>query len=329
MHNRRDFIRGASLALMASFAIGSAGTAVAADYPDRPVTLVVGYSAGGPTDLTARFVAQRLSEKWGQPVVVENRPGASGTLAGDFVAKSDPDGYTLLMGNNAAQGTYELLNPSKSPYKTLEAFKTVALVGLSPLVMIVANDVPVNSLSEFVTWAKERPGEVNYASAAVGSATQLATEFLSSVTGLDMEMIVYPGAAPALQSIVAGETQMYMGGYSTVSGQAEAGNVKMLAVAADDRIGVAPQLPTFKEEGVDISYGSWFGLVAPAGVPDEILDKINADANEVLSTDDATSTLQGYGFVKALSDRAGFQNMLQNRIANDAKLIETSGIPTN
>lgn len=327
MTTRRDIICAMSAAAILA-ATGTTG-ALAQSYPTKPVTMVVGYSAGGPTDLTARFVAQRLSEKWGQPVVVENRPGASGTLAGDYTARSDPDGYTILMGNNAAQGTYELLNPSKTPYKTLEAFEPVALVGLSPLVMVVGNDVPAASLSEFVAWAKDRPGEVNYASAAVGSATQLAAEFLSAEAGLDMEMIVYQGAAPSLQSIVAGETQMYMGGFSTVSGQAEAGNLKMLAVAADERIGVAPDLPTFKEEGVNISYGSWFGIVAPSGVPTEILDQLNADVNEVLSSDEATVALQGYGFVKALNDRAGFRTMLENRIASDAKLIETAGIPTN
>lgn len=327
MTTRRDILRGASAAAL--LATASAGGAVAQSYPTEPVTIIVGYSAGGPTDLMARFVGEQLSELWGQPVVVENRPGASGTLAGDYVARSEPDGMTLLMGNNAAQGTYELLNPSNAPYKTLEAFEPIALIGLSPLVMITSNNVPADSVESFIDWAKERPGEINYASAAVGSATQMATEFLSDVAGLDMEMIVYQGAAPALQSIVAGETDMYMGGFSTVSGQAEAGNVKMIAVAADERIGPAPDLPTFKEAGIDFAYGSWFGLLAPAGVPQDILDQINADVTKVLDNEESAKTLQDYGFVARLMDREGFRTMLEERIANDAKLIEKAGIPTN
>jgi tripartite-type tricarboxylate transporter receptor subunit TctC len=306
-----------------------AGTAVAQDYPTGPVKIIVGYSAGGPTDLMARFVAEKLSARWDQPVVVENRPGASGTLAGDFVARSDPDGYTLQMGNNAAQGTYELLNPSKAPYKTLEVFEPVALIGLSPLVMVVSNNVPAKTVPEFVKWAKERPGEVNYASAAVGSATQLATALLSNKEGLKLEMIVYKGAAPALKSLVAGETDMYMGGFSTVSGQVTSGNIRALAVAADERIGPAPDLPTFKEQGVDIEYGSWFGLIAPAGVPAALLDRINADVLSVLDNEESTTALQNYGFVRKLGDRASFRKMLETRISSDAMLIREAGIPTD
>lgn len=327
MSTRRDFIRTASVAAL--IATAGAGGAFAQDYPSAPVTIVVGYSAGGPTDLMARFVAKELSELWGQPVVVENRPGASGTLAGDYVARAEPDGLTLLMGNNAAQGTYELLNPNNTPYITLEAFSPVAMVGLAPLVMVTSNNVPADSVESFVAWAKERPGEVNFASAAVGSATQMATEFLSGVAGLDMEMIVYQGAAPALQSIVAGETDMYMGGYSTVAEQGKAGNLKLIAVAADERIPPAPDLPTFKEAGIDFSYGSWFGLMAPSAVPAEIIEKINADVNAVLSTDESATTLEGYGFVPKLMDTAGFRTMLETRISSDAELIKKAGIPTN
>lgn len=327
MIDKRTFLRTASAAAL--LAVSMAGGAMAQAYPSGPVTIIVGYSAGGPTDLMARFVAKELSDLWGQPVVVENRPGASGTLAGDYVARAEPDGLTLLMGNNAAAGTYELLNPSNAPYKTLEAFEPLALIGLAPLVLVTSNNVPADDVQGFIDWAKARPGEVNYASAAVGSATQMASEFLSDVAGLDMEMIVYPGAAPSLQSIVAGETDMYMGGYSSVSAQGEAGNLKLIAVAADERISVAPDLPTFREAGIDFSYGSWFGLLAPAGVPADVLDKINADVTQVLDTEDSASTLEGYGFVPALMSRDDFRTMLENRISSDAALIENAGIPTN
>ena len=205
MQTRRMMVKSIwAAALTAVLASGAA----AQSFPDGPVTMIVPYAPGGPTDLMARFVAQRLSENWGHPVLVENRPGASGTLGSDHVARSDPDGYTLVVANNAAQGAYELLNPSTTPYQTLEAFAPVAMVSLAPLVMIVPSSASATTLAEFVEWAAARPGEVNYASAAVGSATHLASIMLSEMAGLDMEMIVFQGAAPALQAVVAGETDM-------------------------------------------------------------------------------------------------------------------------
>ncbi|MCC5986185.1 MAG: tripartite tricarboxylate transporter substrate binding protein [Pararhodobacter sp.] len=314
----------------AALAVAMAGTAaVAQEFPDRPVTMIVPYAAGGPTDLMARFVAQRLSDHWGHPVLVENRPGASGTLGSDHVARSDPDGYTMVVANNAAQGAYELLNPNTTPYRTLEVFAPVAMISLAPLVMIVPESVPAEDVAEFVSWAQERAGEVNYASAAMGSATHLATLMLSGMADLDMEMIVFQGAAPALQSVVAGETDMYAGGYSTVSGQVDAGTVRAIGVMAPQRLGAAPDIPTFAEQGYDIEYGSWFGLLAPVDTPEAILEQINADVNAVMDNDEAREALGNFGMELMLMDRDNFGAAIEARIDLDRNLIAEAGLETN
>lgn len=327
MQTRREFVQVLGATALAAVVAGSA--AMAQTFPTGPVTMIVPYAPGGPTDLMARLVAQRLSERWGHPVLVENRPGASGTLGSDHVARSEPDGYTLIVSNNAAQGAYELLNPSTTPYITLEAFAPVAMISLAPLVMIVPNTVPAENLEEFVAWAAARPGEVNYASAAMGSATHLASLMLSGMAGLEMEMIVFQGAAPALQSVVAGETDMYAGGYSTVSGQVDAGAVRAIGVMAPQRLGAAPDLPTFAEQGYDIDYGSWFGLMAPAATPEAILDQINADVSTVLGDASAAEALGNYGMELQLMSRANFGAAIEARIELDRRLIADAGIETN
>lgn len=327
MHTRRTLVQSIAGVALAAAITGTA--AMAQSFPAGPVTMIVPYAPGGPTDLMARLVAQRLSERWGHPVLVENRPGASGTLGSDHVARSAPDGYTLVVANNAAQGAYELLNPTSTPYLTLEAFAPVAMIALAPLVMIVSSEVPATTVPEFVSWARERPGEVNYASAAMGSATHLARLLLSGMADLEMEMIVFQGAAPALQSIVAGETDMYAGGYSTVSGQVDAGAVRALGVMAPARLGAAPDLPTFAKQGYDIDYGSWFGLMAPAATPEAILEQINADVAAVLGDDSAATALGNYGMERQLMDRATFGAAIQARIDLDRRLIAEAGIETN
>jgi len=195
--------------------------------------------------------------------------------------------------------------------------------------MILSNDVPATDLDAFIAWVRERPGEVNYASAAIGSATHMAAKLLSGMAGLEMEMIVFQGAAPALLSVVSASTDMYMGGYSTVAAQVDAGNVRAVAVAAPARIGAAPDILTFAEHGLDIQDGSWFGLMAPAAVPADILDQINADVAQVLGDDAAREALGNFGLERMLMDREGFRQALQSRIDMDAMLIEAAGIEVN
>ncbi|MBN9038871.1 MAG: tripartite tricarboxylate transporter substrate binding protein [Rhizobiales bacterium] len=324
MLNRRTLLTAAAAAMM----IGgvSATAAFAADYPSKPVKLVVPYPPGGPTDLVGRLVAQRLSDLWKQPVVVENKAGASGTIGSDYVARAEADGYTLILGNNASHGAYELLNPSSAPYHTLVDFAPVSLVGIAPLVMIVNTQVPAANINEFVAWVKANPGKVNYASAAIGSAPHLASELLNVTAGLDMTHIPFNGTAPAMQALLSNSVQVYMGGVSSVMPQVDAGKAKLIGAASSERVSALPDLPTLKEQGVDVAYDSWYGLLAPAKVPADILDKINADVNKVLDGDDVKADMAKLGFERRLGTRDAFKTMLENEVARTKKLIEDAKI---
>lgn len=303
-----------------------AGHAAAQDYPTKPVKLVVPYPPGGPTDLVGRLVADRLSQLWGQPVVVENMAGASGTIGSDFVARAEADGYTLVLGNNASHGAFELLNPSVAPYRTLEDFAPVAMVGIAPLVMIVGAHVPANNLSEFIDYVKANPGKVNYASAAIGSSPHLASEMLNIAAGLDMTHVPFNGTAPAIQALLAESVDVYMGGVSSVMGQVSAGKAKAMAAVASDRLSAVPDLPTAREQGVDIAYDSWYGLLAPAAVPADILDKLNADVATVLDGEETRAEMAKLGFERRLGSRADFVATLEAEVAKTKKLIEDANI---
>lgn len=327
MLNRRTVLHGLAAA---AAALGmSSALALAQDFPSKPVTLVIPYPPGGPTDLVGRLIAERLSQKWGQPVVVENKPGASGSIGSDFVARAAPDGYTLVLGNNASHGAYELLNASTVPYKTLENFEPVSLVGLAPVIMIVGADVPANDIQEFIAYAKANPGKVNFGSAAIGSSPHFVGEMLNIAAGIDMMHIPFNGAAPALQALLSGSIQTYSGGVSSVMPHVLAGKAKALGAVASSRLSGAPDVPTMREQGVDIAYDSWYGLLAPAGVPADVLDRINADTNAVLDGDETKEALTKLGFDRKLGTRAEFRSMLEAEIAATAELIEEAGIEVN
>ena len=300
--------------------------AAAQDIPRKSITMVVGFAPGGGADTAARLIARKLSENLGRPVVVENKAGASGTIGSDYVARAEADGYTLILGNNASHGAYELLNPSSAPYHTLVDFAPVSLVGIAPLVMIVNTQVPAANINEFVAWVKANPGKVNYASAAIGSAPHLASELLNVTAGLDMTHIPFNGTAPAMQALLSNSVQVYMGGVSSVMPQVDAGKAKLIGAASSERVSALPDLPTLKEQGVDVAYDSWYGLLAPAKVPADILDKINADVNKVLDGDDVKADMAKLGFERRLGTRDAFKTMLENEVARTKKLIEDAKI---
>lgn len=324
MLNRRTLMQGA--AAVAGALMMSSAVAMAQDFPTKPVTLVIPYPPGGPTDLVGRLIADRLTQKWGQPVVVENKPGASGSIGSDFVARATPDGYTLVLGNNASHGAYELLNPSSVPYKTLESFEPVSLVGVAPVIMIVGSQVPANNIKEFIEYAKANPGKVNFGSAAIGSSPHFAGEMLNLAAGIDMTHIPFNGTAPAIQALLSGSIDTYSGGVSSVMPHVLAGKAKAMGAIASERLSGAPDVPTMREQGVDIAYDSWYGLLAPAGVPASILDKINADTNAALDGDATKEQLTKLGFDRRLGSRADFRKMLEEEIAGTTQLIKEAGI---
>lgn len=322
MFSRRKVMVGAAMAVL----MGAMPAAAAPDFPTKPVKLVIPYPPGGPTDLVGRLVAQKLSDLWKQPVVVENKAGASGTIGSDAVARSTPDGYTLILGNNASHGAYELLNPGSTPYHTLTDFAPVSLIGVAPLAMIINKQVPAKNIKEFVAYVKANPNKVNFASAAIGSAPHFASEMLNVAAGLDMKHIPFNGAAPAIQALLADSVQVYMGGASTVMPHVDAGKATLIGAVSAERISALPNVPTLKEEGVDVAYDSWYGLLAPAKVPADVLDKINADITKVMAGDQIKNDMVKLGFERKLGTRAEFKALLEDEVTRTEKLIKTAKI---
>lgn len=320
------------LALVAAVAIAfAAGTSPSGSfaqdaYPARMVKIVVPYPAGGPTDLVGRLIAQRLAELWKQPVIVENKAGASGVIGSETVARAPADGYTLLLGNNASQGTVELLNPSTTPYRTMKDFAPIALVGVAPLVMVSGPQLKVNDIKEYIAHAKANPGKLNYGSAALGSAPHLASELLNIVAGIKVEHIPYNGAAPALQALVSGTVDSYMGGVSSVKPHVDSGKAKIMGAVSERRLSALPDVPTLKEQGIDVAYDSWYGLMAPANVPKPILEKINADVRKAFDGDETRAALEKLGFERQLGTRAEFTAMLKKEIERTSKIISEAKI---
>lgn len=267
-------------AAIAVFALLS--PAGAQDYPDRAITLVVPYPAGAITDLVARDIADRLAKKYGRPVVVDNKGGASGNIGSEFVARSKPDGYTLLLTTNAPL----VLNKyfSKMPFDPYKDLQPIVAVSEGPNALVVAAQVPAANVAEFLAYAKANPGKLSYASSGVGSPHHFDGEYLKDVAGIDMTHVPYRGAAPAVNDIVAGQIPAGIISYGNIVQFARAGKVKVLGLVGDTRSSLAPDLPLIGESvpGFVSAPNGWNAVLAPAGTPSHIVAKLNADINDAL-----------------------------------------------
>ena len=261
------------------------------NYPTRPVTIVVPFPPGGGTDVGARLVAQKLSLKWGQPVIVENRGGAAGRLGADVVAKAKPDGYTLLVGNVGTQS----VNPAlykKMPYDADKAFAPIGMIAELPLVMLVTPALPWQNIKDVVEAAKKEPGKITFASSGAGGAPHLAGEIFQQASGTKMLHIAYKGGGPAALDLMAGHVNIYFGTVLESVGHVKAGKLKGLGVTSANRSPALPELPTIAESGyAGFDTGSWIGLLAPAGTSVAIINKVSADLREVLALPDTKNTL--------------------------------------
>ncbi|MFM7009562.1 MAG: Bug family tripartite tricarboxylate transporter substrate binding protein [Betaproteobacteria bacterium] len=280
--------------LFASLSINAATSACAQalyNYPTRPVTIVVPFPPGGGTDVGARLVAQKLSLKWGQPVIVENRGGAAGRLGADLVAKAKPDGYTLLVGNVGTQS----VNPAlykKMPYDSDKAFAPIGMIAELPLVMLVTPTLPWQNVKDVVDAAKKEPGKVTVASSGAGGAPHLAGEIFQQASGTKMLHIAYKGGGPAALDLMAGHVNIYFGTVLESVGHVKSGKLKGLGVTSASRSPALPELPTIAESGyAGFDTGSWIGLLAPAGTPAAIVNKVSVDLREVLALPDTKNTL--------------------------------------
>ena len=299
--------------------------AFAQTYPSKPIKLVVPFPPGGPLDLAGRAIGQHLSEAWGQPVVVENKPGAGGNIGADLVAKSAPDGYTIVMG---ALSTHAV-NPhlfAKMPYDALKDFAPVTLVAVTPNVLVVNPGVNANSVKDLIALAKASPGKLSFASGSNGSAGHLSGELFKTLAGIDIVHVPYKGGAPAMQDLLGGQVQFMFDNLANSMAQLKAGKLKAFAVTTSKRSSLAPDLPTMAEAGVpgfDIS--TWYGIMAPAGTPPEVVKKLNSEIVRFLASDDMKEKLKAQGAEPAPTSPEQFDGFIRAEHAKYAKIVKDSG----
>ena len=294
------------------------------DYPNRPVRFLVGFAPGGFTDVMARAIAGKLTETWGQQVVVDNRPGASTTIATDLAAKAAPDGYTLLMMTDNF-----VTNPSlfkKLPYDSRKDFAPVTLAALAPFLLVVHPSLPANSVKELVAVAKSRPGKLNYGSGGVGAPGHLSGELFNTLAGVNMTHVPYKGAAPALVDLVAGQIQVYFGNLPVTIPHARAGRARALAVTSGKRSAIAPELPTVAEAGVPgFELSPWYGVLTRTGTPESALVKLNRDITAILRERGMHEHISKLGGEPAPMTREQFSAFLASETVKWGKLVRDSG----
>jgi len=302
------------------------GTVASAQgYPNRTIRLVVPFPAGGTTDILAREVAQKLTEVFGQAVVVDNRPGAAGNIGSDLVAKSAPDGYTLLMGT---VGTHAI-NPSlysKMPYDHVKDFAPVVLVAGVPNVLVVNPALPVNSVSDLIKLAKDKPGQINFASSGSGTSIHLSGELFKTMASVDMTHVPYKGSSPALTDLIGGQVQIMFDNLPSALPQIKGGRLRAIAVTSLKRAPVLPDIPTINESGLPgFEASSWFGVLAPAGTPAPIVARINTEVNKWLQSADAREKLLGQGAEAAGGSPEQFASHIRAESEKWAKVVKASG----
>lgn len=311
-------------ALGAVFACVALG-ASAQGYPNRPIRLVVPFPAGGTTDILARAVSQKLTEALGQAVVVDNRAGAGGNIGADLVAKSAPDGYTLLMGT---VGTHAI-NPSlysKMPYDHVKDFVPVVLVAGVPNVLVVNPALPVNSVADLIKLAKDKPGTINFASSGSGTSIHLSGELFKTMAGVDMTHVPYKGSSPALTDLIGGQVQVMFDNLPSSLPQIKGGKLRAIAVTSMARAPALPGVPTINESGLPgFEASSWFGILAPAGTPAPIVARINAEVNKWLQSSDAREKLLAQGAEAAGGSPEQFGGYMRSETEKWAKVVKASG----
>ena len=307
-----------------AFLTAAAG-AWAADYPVRPVTLVVAFTPGGASDVLARVLARAMEQTLGQPLVIENRPGAGGNVAGETVAHAVPDGYTLLVGNNAILATNGALY-SKVGFDPEADFAPIGLIGSQANILVVNPSLPVHSLAELIALARANPGKLNFASSGHGLAAHLAGELFKAAAAVDLVHVPYKGAAPALQDVIAGHVQMMFATASSVMSHIREGSVRPLAVTTLRRSAVAPDLPTLDELGLKgFDATTWHGLVAPARTPPEAIELLHRALAAALVDAAVAKSLRDLGVDIMGGTPDQFRAYLRSEIPKWSAMVKTSG----
>jgi tripartite-type tricarboxylate transporter receptor subunit TctC len=294
-------------------------------YPRKPIRLIVPYPPGGSTDPLARLVGLKLTESWGQPVIVDNRPGGNTIIGTEAAAKSVPDGHTILL-FSTTQAVLPSLNP-KLPYDITKDFAGVAALSSSPNVLVVHPSVPANNLREFIALAKANPGQLNYGTSGTGGAVHLATELFNITAGTKMHHIPYKGSGPVVTDLIGGQIQLSFQTPIAVIPHIRSGKLRAIAVAGEARLSALPQVPTFAEGGLpSYDYKAWFGILAPAGTPSEVIDKISTETAKIVSTPDTREKLRNQGMEPFILTPDQVSALVRADVAKYARIVKTANI---
>jgi tripartite-type tricarboxylate transporter receptor subunit TctC len=300
------------------------GTALA-DYPERPVRLVVPFAPAGGTDLTSRLISQHLSESLGRPVVVENRAGGAGNIGTEAVARASADGHTLLLASLSTAVNVSLFK--KLPFNPLSDFAPVSLVATVPLLVVVHPSLPVNDIQELIRLAKMKPGELNYASGGLGTANHVGGELFKYMANVQIVHVPYKGGGPALADVAGGHVPLFFGTMTSTRDLVKAGRLRALATTGATRSPGAPELPTVAESGVPgYEVSAWYGVLAPAGTPRPIVNRLSADLARMLRVPDVREALLANGTDPVGSTPEEFARHLRNEIDKWAKVVQASGL---
>jgi len=314
------------LALGAVSGLLSAGTSSAQTYPVKPVRVVVPFSAGGGSDLVARAIAPRLTAALGQSVIVDNRPGADGQIGASQVARAPADGYTLLVGTTGPMVISPALE-AKMPYDTLHDFAPITQLVTQPIALVVHPSLSVATVSQFVTFAKARPGALNYGSAGVGNGTHLAAEIFCSLTGIRMVHVPYKGTGPAVTDLVSGQVQVMFSSIPVLLPHIQSHRLKALAVGSEARMPMLPNVPTMAEGGIKgFDASSWYGLFAPAGTPAEVLRRLNGETVSALESPDVSTLLSSQGAGPVGSSVEQFSSHVRSELGKWKRAVEAAGV---
>jgi tripartite-type tricarboxylate transporter receptor subunit TctC len=311
--------------LLASFILAfSSAVAAQSDYPNRPIRLIVTVPPGGAADFIARLVGGKISESVGQPVLVENRGGAGGTIAADAVAKAAPDGYTLLQNSITTHGVGPHLY-AKLPYDPVKDFAPVSGLALLPLIMAINNDLAVKSVAELVAYSKSN--NLNFASSGNGGAPHMAAELFKSVTGAPLTHVPYKGSGPAVADLVGGRVQIMFDAAPSLIAHIRSGRLRVLGAASVERNRLLPEVPTFGELGYPkVAVSLWYGLLAPAGTPKPVVEKLNREAARALTSTDVRDKLQAQGAEPMPGTPEAFAAFMQEEMAKWAPVVKQAGV---
>ena len=302
-----------------------ASACMAQTYPAKPIRIVNTVAAGGPAELIARIVGQKFTEAWGQQVVVDSRPGAAGIIGAEIVARAVPDGYTLLLGSGATMVFAPLLQRS-TPYDPIKDFAFVSLVVKSPMVLVAHPSVAARNVNEFVVLAKAKPDYFNFGSLGIGSTPHLGGELLKMRAGIDIQHIAYKGGLPAVTALVAGEVQLLFNSTATALPHVKSGRLLLLGTGGTKRSALMPEAPTIAESFPGFEVVTWYGIVAPARTPRDIVQKLNAEISRGLATSEVTDRLIAQGHDPQSGTPDDMRNYTQQELAKWGKIIKVAGI---